>query len=167
MSERRFQPLLPHWPSRPRAAGLLLIYFPRFFYSHLDHTPLSSVHFERLMGPVHAHAMLREGFKPTAHEALDMRLAGYVVPHSQLLPHAQSLAEQWIAESKPRAIPTRASRDTYLRVNALESRALADAFMSAPFLRAQQKFLAGKGKSTASAMFWALRVTRPLWSKLM
>ena len=119
------------------------------------------------MGPRHAHAMLREGFKPTAHDALDMRLVTSVVPHSQLLPHAQSLAEQWIAAARPRAIPTGASPDMYLRVNVEESRQLADAFMSAPFLHAQQKFLAGKGKSKASAMFWALRVTRPLWSKLL
>ena len=119
------------------------------------------------MGPRHAHAMLREGFKPTAHDALDMRLVTSVVPHSQLLPHAQSLAEQWIAAARPRAIPTGASQDMYLRVNVEESRQLADAFMSAPFLHAQQKFLAGKGKSTASAMFWALRVTRPRWSKLL
>ncbi len=65
------------------------------------------------------------------------------------------------------AIPCGGSVEEYAAVNAAESSKLADAFLSAPFLAAQHKFLAGKGKQGAATAFWALRVTRPLWSKLL
>jgi peroxisomal 3,2-trans-enoyl-CoA isomerase len=119
------------------------------------------------MGAANAAAMLRNNFKPSASEALSMHLVSRVVAHDNLLPSAQALAEQWVAASKQRAIPCAASQQEYAQVNALESQALASAFLSAPFFQAQQKFLAGKGKISAAAMFWALRVTRPLWGKLL
>lgn len=119
------------------------------------------------MGPTNSAAMLLTNLKPSAHQALQMRLISQVVAHNDLIPSAQSLAEQWVAAGRARCIPCGASREEYTQVNARESHALATAFLSAPFLEAQRKFLAGKGKTSAAAMFWALRVTRPLWSVLL
>ena len=69
----------------------------------------SSVHFERLMGKDHASRMLLYGMKPNAQQALAMRLVIQVVPHAQLLPAAQSLAEQWVASGRSRALQLRVS----------------------------------------------------------
>ncbi len=93
------------------------------------------------MGAPAAAAMLHHGLKPSAAQALSMRLITDVVPHDRLLPAAQSLAEQWVAAGRRRAIPCGATCEEYLAVNAVESKALATAFLSSPFLEAQQKFL--------------------------
>ncbi len=91
------------------------------------------------MGKSHSCAMLQHGLKPTAQQALDMRLISRVVPHDRLLLDAQSLAEQWVASGRRRSIPCGGSSEEYCRVNAHESRQLADAFLSIPFLTAQQR----------------------------
>ncbi len=46
-------------------------------------------------------------------QALDMRLVSQVLPHAQLLPAAQALAEQWIADGRARAMPAGASAADY------------------------------------------------------
>ena len=48
-----------------------------------------------------------------------------------------------------------------------ESRALADAFLATPFLNSQYEFLRKKGKIVPARLFWFLKTTRPLWSKLL
>lgn len=58
-------------------------------------------------------------------------------------------------------------RDELKAVNARESTALADAFLSADFINRQHKFLASKGKVKLARVFWWLGATRPLWSLLM
>ena len=57
--------------------------------------------------------------------------------------------------------------ETYRAVNEAESRALAEAFLSAKFLKAQYHFLTSKGKTELARIFWALHFLRPLWSKLL
>ena len=48
-----------------------------------------------------------------------------------------------------------------------ESHALADAFVSADFLRRQAKFLKSKGKTLDALVFTTLVATRPLWAMLL
>ena len=52
-------------------------------------------------------------------------------------------------------------------MNARESIDLANAFLSPKFLEGQFKFLAAKKKTGPALTFLALRVTRPLWSRLL
>ena len=91
------------------------------------------------MGKSHSCAMLQHGHKPNAQQALDMQLISRVVPHDRLLFDAQLLAEQWAASGRRRSIPCGGSSEEYCRVNACESRQLADAFLGIPFLAAQQR----------------------------
>ena len=51
------------------------------------------------MGASAAAAMLLHGLKPSAAQALSMRLISRVVPHDELLPAAQAVAEQVHVES--------------------------------------------------------------------
>lgn len=128
----------------------------------------SSVQFARLMGQENAQRMLgAEGWRPTAREALDAGLVQWVVPHEQLAVEADRIARQWISEGARRQFRGGSQRDELKAVNARESVDLADAFLGAPFIKAQYKFLAGKKKWGPAAMFLAMRVTRPLWSRLM
>lgn len=128
----------------------------------------SSVLFAKLMGEANAQRMLGpEGWKPTGAEAVEVGLADRVVPHEQLLPEAQALAEAWIAEGRPRTFRAGMARDELLRVNAEESEALADAFLDAPFLEGQYRFLRRKKKRQPAAMFWLLWRSRRLWKRLL
>ena len=128
----------------------------------------SSVHFSRLMGEANAQRMLgQEGFTPTAKEALGIGLITQVVPDDVLLVEAQKLAEQWIAEGKGRSFRAGATKEELKAVNARESIDLANAFLSPKFLEGQFKFLAAKKKTGPALTFLALRVTRPLWSRLL
>lgn len=64
----------------------------------------SSVQFPRLMGEETAQRMLgREGWKPTAQEALAAGLVQVVVPDDQLLNKAKEMAKQWIEADQGRA----------------------------------------------------------------
>ena len=44
--------------------------------------------------------------------------------------------------------------------------ALADAFLSPPFLNGQFRFLWGKGKRPMALAFLTARLTHPVWSRL-
>ena len=128
----------------------------------------SSVHFERIMGAENAQRMLGpEGWVPTAQEALKAGIIHQVVPHDNLMNSAQARAEQWIKEGHVRNFANNINVEEYRAVNMRESKELADAFLSVPFIDAQYKFLKSKGKTQASNTFWFLKVTRPLWSKLL
>lgn len=128
----------------------------------------SSIHFARLMGASNAQRMLgREGWKPTAAEALAVGLVDQVVPDAQLLDAAQQLAEGWVREGKARTYRAGSSHDELKAVNARESVDVANAFLSPRFLSGQFNFLRSKGKHGPALMFLALRASHPLWSRLL
>ena len=128
----------------------------------------SSVTFPRLMGDAAAERMLgAEGWKPTAAEAAEVGLVERVVPHAELLDAAQAEAEARIANGTPRNFRDPAELAELKAVNARESIAVADSFLSSPFLANQFRFLWSKKKRGPAAMFLALRLSRPLWARLL
>jgi peroxisomal 3,2-trans-enoyl-CoA isomerase len=128
----------------------------------------SSVQFARLMGEESAERMLgREGWRPSAEEALDAGLIQWVVPHDQLADEAGRIAQEWINTGAQRHFRGGSERDELKAVNARESVDLADAFLGAPFIKAQFKFLSSKKKWGPAAMFLAMLVSRPVWSRLL
>lgn len=128
----------------------------------------SSVHFPRIMGQANADRMLGpEGWKPTAEEALEAGLIQWMAPHDKLGEEARRIAQDWIASGATRSFRGGSTRDELKAVNASESAALADAFMSAPFIKAQFKFLWSKKKWGPAATFLAMLITRPIWSRLL
>ena len=128
----------------------------------------SSVHFARLMGQATAERMLgKEGWKPTAGEALKSGLIQWVTPHNELLEEAHRIAQDWIASAATRNFRGGSGCEELKAVNARESQALADAFLSPPFIRAQFRFLWRKRKWVPAAMFLTMLVSRPLWSKFL
>lgn len=128
----------------------------------------SSIHFARLMGEVNANRMLgSEGWKPAAEEALEAGLIQWLAPHDTLLEEAQKIAREWIDSQATRTFRGGSTLDELKAVNASESQALADAFLSAPFIKAQFKFLWSKKKWGPAAMFLSMLITRPLWSRFL
>jgi len=128
----------------------------------------SSVHFARLMGESNATRMLgREGWKPTAEEALEAGLIQWTTPHDKLGQEARRIAREWIASGAERSFRGGSGRDELKAINAAESVELADAFLSAPFIKAQFAFLRRKKKWGPAAMFLTMLITRPLWSRLL
>jgi peroxisomal 3,2-trans-enoyl-CoA isomerase len=132
----------------------------------------SSVHFEYLMGAGPAKRMLQDDWQPTATEAHAVGLVTAVVPHKQLLPTAQALAEQWIAQGRhlqPQPLTAMGYTDlNRLRaVNATESVNVAISFMSVKFLDAQVKFLQSKNKWQLALVFKTILLMRPLWIRML
>ncbi len=128
----------------------------------------SSVHLPRLIGETAADRMLgQEGWAPTAPEALEVGLVDAVVPPERLREEAQKRAEAWVAEGRPRTLKAGATKEELMAVNARESKEVADAFLSAPFLMGQYRFLKSKKKTSLAMTFLALRLTRPAWSLLL
>ena len=128
----------------------------------------SSVQFARLMGEESAERMLgKEGWRPSAEEALGAGLIQWVVPHDQLADEAHKIARGWIDEGAKRSFRGGSERDELKAVNARESVDLADAFLGAPFIKAQYKFLSSKKKWGPAAMFLAMLISRPVWSRLL
>jgi len=128
----------------------------------------SSVHFERIMGQASAERMLGpEGWRPAAEEAHDAGLIQWVVAHDKLGEEAHRIAQEWVASGATRGFRGGSERDELKAVNASESVALADAFLGAPFIKVQFKFLWSKKKWGPAAMFLAMLITRPLWSRLL
>ena len=128
----------------------------------------SSVHFARIMGQANAGRMLgKEGWRPTGEEALEAGLIQWVAPHEKLGQEAHRIAQEWIASGAKRGFRGGSERDELKAVNARESVALADAFLSAPFIKAQFQFLWSKKKWGPAGMFLAMLITRPLWSRLL
>jgi len=128
----------------------------------------SSVHFEYLMGKDNAERMLgKEGWVPTGEEAAEIGLITKCVNKSDLISEAVQLAANKAAENKPRTAMGQPDIEMMKRVNAKESRDLADAFLGVKFLQTQADFLASKGKMVPSMVFKFLIATRPIWSKTL
>lgn len=128
----------------------------------------SSVHFARIMGQVNADRMLGpEGWKPTAEEAHEAGMVQWVVAHDNLGEEAHRIAQDWVASGATRSFRGGSERDELKAVNASESVALAVAFLSASFLKAQFKFLWSRKKWGPAAMFLTMLITRPIWSRLL
>ena len=128
----------------------------------------SSVLFAQLVGEETAERILgREGWRPTGTEAHEVGLAQWMAPHEQLLEEAQRIAEGWIAEGAKRRYRGGFTRDELKAVNAEESVRVADAFLGVPFLRSQYRFLWRKKKRLPAALFFTVRMLRPLWWRLL
>ena len=128
----------------------------------------SSVQFARLMGEENAARMLgREGWRPSAEQALEAGLIQWIVPHEQLADEAHRIAQEWINTGARRSFRGGSGRDELKAVNARESVDLADAFLGAAFIKAQFKFLWSKKKWGPAAMFLAMLISRPAWSRLL
>lgn len=128
----------------------------------------SSVQFARLMGEENAARMLgREGWRPSAEQALEAGLIQWVVPHEQLADEAHRIAQEWINTGARRSFRGGSGRDELKAVNARESVDLADAFLGAAFIKAQFKFLWSKKKWGPAAMFLAMLISRPAWSRML
>lgn len=127
----------------------------------------SSEVFPRLLGAAAERMLGREGWKPTAKEALAVGLVQHVVPHDQLLAEAQRIAREWIRDGVGRTYPAGFDREALKAINERESVQVASAFLSPPFLMGQFRFLRSKKKYAPAAMFLALRATHPAWSRLI
>ena len=128
----------------------------------------SSVQFARLMGEANAARMLgKEGWRPTAEEAHDAGLIQWTAPHDKLGQEAQRIAREWVTAGAVRSFRGGSERDELKAINASESVELADALLSAAFIKAQFVFLRRKKKWGPAAMFLTLLITRPLWSRLL
>ena len=128
----------------------------------------SSVQFARIMDQQHAERMLgEEGWKPNAREALAAGLIQWAVPHEKLAEEAQRIAQDWVSSGAKRSFRGGSNRDELKAVNARESIELADAFLGTPFIRGQFRFLWSKKKWGPAAMFLAMLISRPLWSRLL
>ena len=126
----------------------------------------SSVMFPRLFGEAGQRMLGREGWKPTAQQALEIGLVQRVVPHDQLLAEARRIARGWVEDGAERSHRGGLSEEELLAINARESVELADAFLSPAFLNGQFRFLWSKRKRRLSLAFLAARLTHPLWSRL-
>ncbi|PRQ02592.1 enoyl-CoA hydratase/isomerase family protein [Enhygromyxa salina] len=128
----------------------------------------SSVLFPRMLGAATADRILgEEGWKPTAAEALEIGLVQWVVAHEELLDEAHEIAKRWADAGTARRFRGGISLHELQAANARESQQIADAFLAAPFLRGQFRFLWGKRKRGPALMFLALWLLRPIWSLLL
>ena len=128
----------------------------------------SSVLFERLMGAENAERMLgEEGWAPTGAEAAEIGYAQWVAPHAELLERAQAIAEGWIAEGHTRSYRGDMTASQLKAINARESVAVATSFLESAFLEGQFKFLWSRKKRGPALMFFALKHTRPVWSRFL
>ena len=127
----------------------------------------SSATFPRIMGEDAANKMLKDCQTVCAEEAKDIGLVMEVVEHDMLMQAAQAVAEEWVVKHKTRKMIGGGSKDEYSELNAKESVAVADAFLSYQFLNAQFSFLWGKGKLSNAFIFWILKTLRPLWIKVL
>ncbi|MEL6183287.1 MAG: enoyl-CoA hydratase/isomerase family protein [Myxococcota bacterium] len=128
----------------------------------------SSVLWPRIYGDETAQRMLGpEGWRPTAAEAQAFGMVTKVVAHDQLMDEAQSTAEGWIAEGRTRTLPGGATKAELESINRDESKGVADAFLSSPFLMNQYRFFWSRKKHAPALTFLALRLSRPAWSLML
>eukprot|EP00092_Neocalanus_flemingeri_P014351 GFUD01015480.1.p1 GENE.GFUD01015480.1~~GFUD01015480.1.p1 ORF type:complete len:309 (+),score=86.48 GFUD01015480.1:62-988(+) len=127
----------------------------------------SSVQFQKIMGEEKARKMLDDCWVVRADDAKDIGLVMEVVEHDRLMEAAQAMAEQWVVEHKKREIMGGGSKEEYSELNAKESVAVADAFLSSQFLNAQYQMLRERGKLGSAGIFWSLKSLRPLWSRVL
>ncbi|MGF1692229.1 enoyl-CoA hydratase/isomerase family protein [Photobacterium kagoshimensis] len=139
-------------------------------FSALGITPegCSSYHFPRLLGEENCQRMLgKEGWKPTAEEALTVGLVQKVVPQALLMEEANRIAQDWVINKEARQFLAGSSLKALQAANIQESIDLADAFMSAAFLKAQARFFFNKKKYAPSITFCMLWALRPLWARFI
>ena len=117
----------------------------------------------RIMGDQVAREMLEECKVVSAEEAEDAGLVMEVVEHEKLLEVAQEVGEEWIRKGKQRKMMSGGTAEEYSKLNAQESIAVADAFLSYDFMNAQFDFLWGKGKISGAVLFWTFKSLRPFW----
>jgi len=128
----------------------------------------SSVLFSHLMGKNNADRMLgKQGWKPTAKEALDAGLIQWVSPHDKLTQEVHRVAQQWISSGAVRNFRAGYKKEELKAINAQESAILAEAFFGVPFMKAQIRFLWRKKKQGLAVMFLLVLLSRPLWSRLL
>lgn len=128
----------------------------------------SSVLFPKLLGEATAARILgEEGWKPTGAEAVEIGLATELVAHERLLERAQQIGEAWIQEGRVRTRRGGLTLRELQAINARESVEVATAFLDAPFLRGQYRFLRSRDKRGPAAMFYLLWRTRPVWKRLL
>lgn len=128
----------------------------------------SSQHFERLMGKKNAQRMLgKEGWRPTASEAKEAGLIQWVVRHEDLPGEAQRIASEWVASNATRSFRGGSGKEELKAINARESIELATAFLAAPFIKAQFRFLWSKKKWGPALMFLSMLITRPVWARFL
>jgi len=127
----------------------------------------ASVNFERILGSEVAKRLLIDCWSPNAEEALQIGLVAEVHPPERLLPRAQELGEEWVREGRPRTLRGGSTVEELKSVNAKESAALAQAFVSKEFLEVQLAGLKRKGRenSMAGRILRAMILTRPAWIK--
>merc|ERR1712215_211448 len=92
----------------------------------------------------------------SAYEAKKVGLVLELVKHEDLMREAQALAELWKDSGKKRKMIDGGDREEYSALNALESIAVADAFLSYRFLNTQFLNSKKRGKLKSSAVFWFL-----------
>jgi len=85
------------------------------------------------------------------------------------LTRAQELGEEWVKTGREREMRGGGTVEEYKRINAAESAALAEAFVSEKFLRTQLEFLKKKGKSSSptAIVMWLMLKTRFIWIRLL
>jgi enoyl-CoA hydratase/carnithine racemase len=124
----------------------------------------STVHLPRLIGPENAERMMGpEGWAPNAQDALEIGLIQSISEPDALLTDAQAIAKEWVANDTHRNFMAGSEKAELLAANKAESLALANAFLSPPFLHGQAKFLWSKKKYGPALTFYALVITRPIW----
>jgi len=128
----------------------------------------SSKLFPLILGEKNAQRMLgKEGWTPNAKQALEIGLIQAVAPQEQLVDEAVKLAKSWIDNAATRSYRGGCTVDELKQVNAQESQALANAFLSASFLFKQCKFLWSKKKYSPALLFFVLTVSRPIWARFL
>ena len=109
----------------------------------------------------------KEGWKPSAADALSIGLVQWVVPQNELLSKATKIAREWISQAKKRTFLAGSQLEELISINEKESKVLADAFLGAAFLKEQARFLWSKKKRGPSLIFLSLWLLRPFWVRLM
>jgi len=128
----------------------------------------SSVLFTCLMGKEKAERMLgKEGWKPSAKEALDAGLIQWVVPHDKLGQEAHIIAKNWASSDAERSFRAGSEREQLKAINEQESEVLSRTFFGTAFIKSQIKFLKRKKKYGMVAIFLIVLLLRPLWSLLL
>ena len=127
----------------------------------------SGVSFQRIMGEEAARKMLDDCWVVRADDAKEIGLVMEVVEHNKLMETAQVVAEKWVVEHKKREMMGGGSKEEYSEMNAKESVAVADAFLSHKFLHAQYEMLWERGKLRNAFIFWIFKSLRPLWIQLL
>ena len=124
--------------------------------------------FPKVLGESTAERILgKEGWSPSGKEILDIGFAQWCVSHDQLLEEAQRIAEDWVTTQKPRSFKANAEAELLREINRQESIRVATSFFGSQFLDSQFEFLWTRKKRMPAMFFRLLRITRPIWFKLL